>query len=147
MSLTKDRLLETAQNAIKELEFSEYEHGAILEYLDITEKDYKEIKKTPLNSKAYVYMVQVDYSTDDEDWVETYLFDTIEKAQKKFHELVENEKECNWYNQYDEDWMKENIEIDTNIEDTKTPYLWWNIKCLYNYNLHAFISLYPIEVE
>lgn len=39
------RLMEIAYNAVHELEFSEYEHERILELLDITEKEYKAIKK------------------------------------------------------------------------------------------------------
>ena len=44
MLLTIKRLLEIAQNAIIELENSEYEHKAILQYLDITEEEFKAIK-------------------------------------------------------------------------------------------------------
>lgn len=43
MLLTIKRLLEIAQNAIIELETSEYEHEAILEYLDITEEEFETI--------------------------------------------------------------------------------------------------------
>ena len=49
--LTKEKLLEIAQNAINELETSEYEHGAILEYLDITDDEYNEIKKENNNEE------------------------------------------------------------------------------------------------
>lgn len=43
-TLSYEKLFAIAYNAIYELEWSEYEHGAILEYLDITEKEYREIK-------------------------------------------------------------------------------------------------------
>lgn len=39
--ISKEKLTNIAQNAIKELEFSEYEHNAILAYLDINEKEYQ----------------------------------------------------------------------------------------------------------
>ena len=39
--ISKDKLTSIAQNAIKELEFSEYEHDAILTYLDISEEEYQ----------------------------------------------------------------------------------------------------------
>ena len=40
MNLTQKRLLEISNNAISELEFSEYEHEAILKYLQINEDEY-----------------------------------------------------------------------------------------------------------
>ena len=39
--LSTEKLTSIAQNAIKELEFSEYEHDAILTYLDINEEEYQ----------------------------------------------------------------------------------------------------------
>ena len=39
--ISKEKLTNIAQNAIKELEFSEYEHDAILAYLDINEEEYQ----------------------------------------------------------------------------------------------------------
>lgn len=44
MRLTNERLVEIVQNAIYELEYSEYEHGAILEYLGISEDEYDYFK-------------------------------------------------------------------------------------------------------
>ena len=49
--LSKEKLLQIAENAIKELEFSEYEHGAILNYLDITEEEYNELTKENNNEE------------------------------------------------------------------------------------------------
>ena len=39
MNLSQKKLLDIAQNAINELEFSEYEHETILEYLQINEEE------------------------------------------------------------------------------------------------------------
>ena len=39
--ISKEKLTTIAQNAINELEFSEYEHDAILTYLDISEEEYQ----------------------------------------------------------------------------------------------------------
>ena len=39
--ISKEKLTNIAQNAIKELEFSVYEHDAILAYLDINEEEYQ----------------------------------------------------------------------------------------------------------
>ena len=44
--LSYEKLFEIACNAICELENSEYEHEAILDYLNITEEEYRGIKAT-----------------------------------------------------------------------------------------------------
>ena len=40
-NISTEKLTRIAKNAIKELEFSEYEHDAILTYLDISEEEYQ----------------------------------------------------------------------------------------------------------
>ena len=40
-NISTEKLTRIAKNAIKELEFSEYEHDAILTYLDINEEEYQ----------------------------------------------------------------------------------------------------------
>ena len=50
-NLSKEKLLAIAQNAIKELESNEYEHNALLEYLDITEDEYIKITKENKNEE------------------------------------------------------------------------------------------------
>lgn len=42
--ISREKLFAIAQNAINELEFSEYEHDTILTYLDISEEEYQIIK-------------------------------------------------------------------------------------------------------
>lgn len=44
--LSYEKLFEIAWNAIQEMEYSEYEHGAILDYLNITEEQYQFIKES-----------------------------------------------------------------------------------------------------
>ena len=48
MKITKNRLIQIIKNAIFEFEYSEYEHQAILEYLDIDEEEYQYIKEFEL---------------------------------------------------------------------------------------------------
>ena len=48
MEITKNRLIQIIKNAIFEFEYSEYEHQAILEYLDIDEEEYQYIKEFEL---------------------------------------------------------------------------------------------------
>ena len=38
--------------------------------------------------KKYAYLVMFDYSTDDFSGIDTYLFDTYEKALNKFKEII-----------------------------------------------------------
>ena len=92
MNLTQKRLLDIAQYAVYELEGSEYEHEAILDYLQINEEEYKTIVKADNNTKHYVYMLQIDYSTDDCQGVETHIFATRYQAVEKFKEQIEFEK-------------------------------------------------------
>lgn len=43
--MKKERALEILKNALYIMELHEYEHGAILDYLQITQKEYEEIKR------------------------------------------------------------------------------------------------------
>ena len=149
MNLTRKKLLKTAINAVNELEFSEYEHEAILQYLDIDEEEYEEIMNTPDNEKHYVYLIQIQYSTDDYDGVDTFLFENREKAISKLHKLIEIEKQTAWIQDaYEQDGLLNNdYELDDNLEDSDSCSLWWNFKCLSNYNYHTFIDLREIEVQ
>ena len=42
-NISTEKLTRIAKNAIKELEFSEYEHDAILTHLDISEEEYQSL--------------------------------------------------------------------------------------------------------
>ena len=48
MNLTQKRLLEISNNAISELEFSEYEHEAILKYLQSAINETGHCKKSKI---------------------------------------------------------------------------------------------------
>ena len=52
--LSYEKLFEIAWNAIQEMEYSEYEHGAILDYLNITEEQYQFIKES-VNGKGKIW--------------------------------------------------------------------------------------------
>jgi hypothetical protein len=98
-----------------------------------------------------VYMVQFDYSTDDYSDIETYLFDTYEKALAKFNEIIEQEKqpEMSWVaDAFKNNQPLENYELDTNIDDANgETELYWNITCKYDWYLHDFLNLYIKEIE
>lgn len=152
MNLTQKRLLEISNNAISELEFSEYEHEAILKYLQINEDEYKEItSETP--KKHYVYTVLFDYSTQDCSGIDIYIFDSYKKAVKKFKQIIEDEKnpDTSWVGDaYTNNELSNEYELDTNIDDiddNEEHELYWNISCKHDWYLHDFLDLRIKEVE
>lgn len=154
MNLSQKRLFEIAKNAINELESSEYEHGAILEYLDISEKEFETIKNSNEDTKHYIYTIIFDYSTQDCSGVDTYIFDTYKKALNKFKEIIAEEKkaEVSWVADAFEDGvlLEEDYELDTNIDDineNEEHELWWNITDRDDWNTHDFIDLRIKEVK
>ncbi len=104
-----------------------------------------------MENKKIVYMVQLDWSSDDDNGILTYLFDTKEKALTKFNEILKEERELDWYwskDAFDENSKldEENYELDTNIDDSNAEELYWNLKCIGNYYLHDFLELQIKEV-
>ena len=95
--------------------------------------------------KQEVYLIIFEYSTEDCTGIDTYLYDTREKARMKLQELVENEKK--FYNIEYSHINKEDFEIDTNIDDENACEYWWNIQCKSNWYLHTNIDLRIKEIE
>ena len=147
MNLTQKKLLNIAQNAISELEFSEYEHKAILNYLQINEEEYKAIINADENTKHYVYILQIDYSTDDYEGVETKIFHTREKAVEEFKQQILCEKRQTWIQDaYENGKLKHGYELEENADDPDAVDLFWNITCHENFYLHTFIDMRAVEV-
>ena len=96
-----------------------------------------------------VYMVQLDYSTDDCQGVDTYLYDTKEKALLHFYEIIKQEKKDSWIeNAFNENGsVNKDYELDTNIDDDNSCDLWWNITCKQDFYLHTFLNLRKMEVK
>ena len=95
--------------------------------------------------KQIVYLILFEYSTEDCNGIDTYLYNTREKAIKKLQELVENEKK--FYNTEYLHINKEEFEIDTNIDDENACEYWWNIQCKTDWYLHTNIDLRIKEIE
>ena len=95
--------------------------------------------------KQEVYLIIFEYSTEDCTGIDTYLYDTREKAINKLQELVENEKK--FYNIEYSHINNEDFEIDTNINDENACEYWWNIQCKSNWYLHTNIDLRIKEIE
>ena len=95
--------------------------------------------------KQEVYLIIFEYSTEDCTGIDTYLYDTREKAINKLQELVENEKK--FYNIEYSHISKEDFEIDTNIDDENACEYWWNIQCKSDWYLHTNLDLRIKEIE
>ena len=99
-----------------------------------------------------IYMVQLDWSNDDDQGILTYLYNTKEKALEKFNKILEEEKTLDWYwskDAFDENGNldEENYELETNIDDESAIELYWQLKCNGNFYLHDFLELREMEVE
>lgn len=95
--------------------------------------------------KQIVYLILFEYSTEDCNGIDTYLFNTKEKALEKFKELINNEKDF-YKNEYSHLYDK-SFEIDTNIDDETASEYWWNIQCKTDWYLHTNIDLRIKEIE
>ena len=99
--------------------------------------------------KKFVYVVLLDYSTDDCSGIDLYIFDTYQKALNKFNEIIEQEK------QPEMSWVGEKFtnntfdyELDTNIENAKDGVeLWWNVTDRNDWYFHNFLDLKIKEIE
>lgn len=101
--------------------------------------------------KQKIFMIQLDWSTDDDKDVEIYLFQKYEDAKQKFIELVEHEKDPNisWVYQafdgsYDEE---ERFELETNLDDDNAYELYWDITDTWDYAYRTHIQLREMEVQ
>ncbi len=99
-----------------------------------------------------IYMVQLDWSNDDDQGILTYLYNTKEKALEKFNKILEEEKTLDWYwskDAFDENGNldEENYKLETNIDDESAIELYWQLKCNGNFYLHDFLELREMEVE
>jgi len=103
-------------------------------------------------AKQNVYMVQLDYSTADDDYVDTFLFKTYEDAKKKFEELYDSTSYINWImNAIDAETIEEPYDIDSNLSSAENDKykidLWFNFKLIADYNYHFFLELRKMEIQ
>lgn len=89
-----------------------------------------------------IYMIQFEYSTDDCQGTDIYLYKTRESALKKFNELQKQEVEF-----YKTEYSNEDFEIDTNIDNKNALEYWYNTTCKDNFYLHSFLDLRIKEVQ
>ena len=100
-----------------------------------------------------VYLVKLDWSTEDSNDVELTVYGTYEKAYEKFKELIAEEKkpenswvgELEWENDVPKD---DKIELDflDRRNDTDETECYWLITDTWNFDVHTYISIEIKEV-
>ena len=100
-----------------------------------------------------VYLVKLDWSTEDSNDIELFVCSTYEKAYEKFKELIANEMnpdnswvgELEWENGVPKD---DKIELDflDRRNDTDETECYWMITDTWDYGVHTFISIELKEV-
>lgn len=95
-----------------------------------------------------IYLILFDWSTNDCDGIETYLYYRFEDALQKLNELIENEcdPDLSWIGLevFDKNGdVKDGYELDCNMSDKNAQnlYLYWHIVDKNNYNRRSFIDL------
>lgn len=98
-----------------------------------------------------IYLVVLDWSTDDCSDVDIEAFDTYDKALARFKELIEEEKEnIDWIHAaFDENGKNlPNYEFDEHWGSDDGPFpCWWNITDANDWYNHDFLSLRILEVK
>ena len=91
-----------------------------------------------------VYVIQFDYSTEDTDGIDLYLFKHFDDAFAKFKSIIKDEIKF-----YTESYshLEEDFEIDTNIDDNTAIEYYWNYKYKHDYYVHTFLDLKIKEVK
>lgn len=105
-----------------------------------------------MENKKYVYMVQLEWSNDDDQGIFTYLYDTMEKAKQKFNEIILEDKTAKdlWsIDAFDKNGNlnEEEYQLDTNIDDENAIELYWELSCINNFYLHDNLELRIMEVQ
>lgn len=100
-----------------------------------------------------VYEILLQYSTDDGSSVDSFIFDSYEKAVKRFKELIEEEKiYIEWVkNAFESEETLKDYEFETNIDeeykDNLEHELYWEITDKYDWYQHDYFELRISEVK
>lgn len=102
--------------------------------------------------KKEIYVLQLAWSNEDSEGINTTLIEDREKAIKKFKEVIEEEKTLDWYwssDAFDKDGnlISEEYELDTNVDDPNAVEFYWELKCISNYYRHDSLQLYIKGIE
>ena len=102
--------------------------------------------------KNEVYLILFDWSTNDSDGIEMFLYSRFEDALEKLNEIIENE--CNpdvsWVGSevFDENSdVNEGYELDCNTDDKNAKELYWHVVDKNDDNRRSFINLFKKEIQ
>lgn len=99
-----------------------------------------------------IYLVLFDWSTTDNEGIETYLYYHLEDALKKVNEIIEDE--CNpdisWVGDemFDENGeVNEGYDLESNLDDKSAKEFYWYAVDKNDHNRHSFINLFIREIH
>ncbi len=95
--------------------------------------------------KKYVYMVQTEWSTDDDEGVETEIFDTYKKALVAYYNTVDGEMENTWISDHviDNEFDSEvTFESDNHhFNDEQELYRSWSVRQKNDWSFYTTVTL------
>ncbi len=102
--------------------------------------------------KKEIYVLQLAWSNQDSEGINTTLIEDREKAIKKFKEVIEEEKTLDWYwssDAFDKDGnlISEEYELDTNVDDPNAVEFYWELRCKNDSYKHDSLQLYIKGIE
>ena len=102
--------------------------------------------------KKEIYVLQLAWSSEENEGINTTLIEDREKAIQKFKEVIEEEKTLDWYwakNAFDKNGnlKSDEYELDTNVDDPNAVEFYWDLKCIDNPFLHDSLQLYIKGIE
>lgn len=99
--------------------------------------------------KRQLYLVLMDWSTNDSDGINTFLYEKFEDAREKFRALIKDEHnpDISWVGGcFDENGEPlDGYDLECNDDGDKKD-LYWRFVDIADYNRHTFIDLKIMEV-
>ena len=99
-----------------------------------------------------VFVVQFDWSTQDAESVDLFIYGSYDKAYEKFKEIICNERnpEMSWVGnvEFDDEGYPIDERYDCDYEDNNSceSEVWWHIVDKNDWNVHSFVDLLVMEV-
>ena len=99
-----------------------------------------------------IFIIKLDYSTEEYHDVELFAFQDYDKAYDKFKELIlsERQPENSWVGNLDFDDEGEPIghyELDYEDNNTCESEVWWRIEDQWDSRYYVYIDLLVLEVQ
>ena len=100
-----------------------------------------------------IFIIKLDYSTEEYHDVELFAFQDYDKAYDKFKELILNERqpENSWVGNldFDDDGepVSKHYELDYEDNNTCESDVWWRIEDQWDSRYYVYIDLLVLEVQ